>query len=281
MRKTTKVALALAVGLAGSDLAQAQGHLEIPAPGSYMSGIGVLSGWNCNATRIEIEFDGVQTVDAAYGTVREDTLGVCGDSDNGFALLWNFNRLGDGPHTVRALADGVEFGRATFTVVTLGQEFLRGASNLHAAPDFPFAGTNVALQWQENMQNFAIVGISNVSLDGTYKLARVTLSRSSGILQDTADGSMSASGAMTISGGNLSRSISLTLGGVTASRTDDASFVDQGSLFSLTSGSVTHDLAVLAREPALITLEQSLSLVNHSMTSTAEVDQWVKVGNLP
>ena len=50
--------------------------------------------------------------------------------NNGFGLLFNWNLLGTGQHTIRVLADGGggEFARATFTVTTLGEEFLRGAS---------------------------------------------------------------------------------------------------------------------------------------------------------
>ncbi len=264
MNRTTRAVFALAVGLASGGPAWAQGYLEIPAPASYMSGIGVVSGWNCSATRIEIEFDGVQTVDAAYGTIREDTLPVCGDTNNGFALLINFNRLGDGPHTVRALADGVEFGQAAFTVTTFGQEFLRGANNLHLAPDFPSPGTNVTLQWQQNMQNFAIIGTSTGSLDGTYDLTRTTLSRSTGAVLDTAQGNITASGAMTISGENISQNISITTGGTTASRGDNFTFVDHGSFLTLTSGNVSHDVTVLQRDPVLITLENMSSRVSHT-----------------
>ena len=51
---------------------------------------------------------------------------MCGDTDNGFGLLFNWNLLSDGEHEVVALVDGVELGRATVTVTTLGAEFLRG-----------------------------------------------------------------------------------------------------------------------------------------------------------
>lgn len=104
------------------------GRLGNPSPHSFQSGIGVISGWVCDANRIEIEFnnDASTRQPAAYGTERLDTAGECGDTNNGFGLLVNWNRLGDGTHTVRALADGVEFGRATFTVTTLGEEFVRG-----------------------------------------------------------------------------------------------------------------------------------------------------------
>ena len=98
---------------------------------------------------------------AGYGTDRIDTTGVCGDSDNGFGLLFNWNLLGGGTrggtqHTVRALADGVEFDRATFTVTTLGTEFVRGAEGECRVPNFPAAGETVTLTWQESMQNFVI-----------------------------------------------------------------------------------------------------------------------------
>ena len=135
------------------------GTLENPGPGSFQSGIGVLSGWVCDADRVEIVLDSLPSQVAAYGTERLDTAGVCGDTDNGFGLLFNWNRLTDGAHTVRAFADGVEFGRATFTVTTLGQEFLVGVRGETVVTDFPRTGQDVRLMWQESMQNFVITGL--------------------------------------------------------------------------------------------------------------------------
>ena len=137
------------------------GLLENPFSGSFQSGIGLFSGWVCDASQVEIEIDGDLTFMAGYGTDRIDTTGVCGDSDNGFGLLFNWNLLGGGTrggtqHTVRALADGVEFDRATFTVTTLGTEFVRGAEGECRVPNFPTAGETVTLMWQESMQNFVI-----------------------------------------------------------------------------------------------------------------------------
>lgn len=66
-------------------------------------------------------------ISATYGTERRDTTGVCHDSKNGFVLPFNWNLLGDGTHTARAFADGVEFDSATFTVTTQGAEFQSGA----------------------------------------------------------------------------------------------------------------------------------------------------------
>ena len=87
-----------------------QAVLENPSPGSSQSGIGIISGWACEAQAVVIELNG-SPVQAAYGTPRGDTQPVCGDTDNGFSLLVNWNNLGDGQHTVRALADGLEFAR--------------------------------------------------------------------------------------------------------------------------------------------------------------------------
>ena len=130
--------------------------LENPAPGSFLSGIGLISGWVCDAQTITIRFDDGPPQEAAYGTSRGDTQGACGDTDNGFGLPFNWNLLDDGLHTVTASADGVEFARVEVTVTTLGTEFRRGLSREVTLPDFPEAGTDVALVWQEAQQNFVI-----------------------------------------------------------------------------------------------------------------------------
>ena len=133
-RRTAHAAVAQTDGLSGL--------LENPFSGSFQSGVGLFSGWVCDASQVEIEIDGDPTLTfmAGYGTNRIDTTGVCGDSNNGFGLLFNWNLLGDGTHTVRALADGVEFDRATFTVTTLGKEFVREAEGMCEVQDFSDAG---------------------------------------------------------------------------------------------------------------------------------------------
>jgi len=142
------------------------GYLEVPGGNSFQSGIGVISGWVCEAEAVEIEItqaDGtVVTQAAAYGTERRDTrvtpegAELCGDTDNGFGLLFNWNRLEDGEHTVVALVDGEELGRATVTVTTLGEEFVRGLVGECTVEDFPSPGETVTLEWQQNRQNFGI-----------------------------------------------------------------------------------------------------------------------------
>lgn len=144
----------------------AQGTLENPQPGSFQSGIGIVSGWKCTAGTITVTFDSGAPIQAAYGTSREDTRSVCGDANNGFGLLINWNLLGDGEHIVRALADGVEFGSATFTVTTLGTEFLSGVSGSCTITSFPQSGVNVVVRWQESSQNFVIERVEGSLTEG-------------------------------------------------------------------------------------------------------------------
>ncbi len=131
------------------------GYLENPGPASFQSGLGVISGWVCEADTVEIELNGTAQP-AAYGTERADTQGACGDTDNGFGVLFNWNLLGDGEHAVVALADGVEFARATVTVTTLGAEFLQDVAGECTVADFPSIGESVRLVWQEASQSFVL-----------------------------------------------------------------------------------------------------------------------------
>ncbi len=137
--------------------------LENPQPGAFQSGLGVISGWVCEAAAITVEFEhgetgAVSSTPASYGTSRADTMAACGDDNNGFSLLFNWNLLGDGMHTVRALADGVEFGRSSVMVSSLGLgEFVTGLSGMYPLADFPLMGTMTTIQWEESLQNFVIV----------------------------------------------------------------------------------------------------------------------------
>ena len=146
------------------------GYLENPGPNSFQSGIGLIAGWVCEAEAVEIEIETergeVTRLEAAYGTERLDTAQrkdgtpLCGDTDNGFGLLFNWNRLGAGEHTVVAYVDGAELGRATVRVTTVGEgaeeEFLRDVEGECVGEDFPHLGETVRLEWQQNSQNFVV-----------------------------------------------------------------------------------------------------------------------------
>ena len=140
-----------------SAFAQTKGALENPSQGSNTSGIYMFSGWACDAELIEIVINGGSGLKAAYGTSRGDTRGICGDSDNGFGLLFNMANLGTGQHTALAFADGLEIGRSTFSVKTMTSgEFLGGAEAETVVKNFPSSGQEAVLTWVESAQNFLI-----------------------------------------------------------------------------------------------------------------------------
>lgn len=154
-------------------MAQQLGFLENPADFSNESGIGVVSGFHCNAQVIEVKFDEYDPIVAASGTGRQDTESYCnGNVDTGYALLWNWNILGPGQHTVRMLADGIEFDSATITVHTFGAEFVQGIT---AQTDITLLSQEkeVYIRWQEPKQNFGIIGIEPSDLTQELLLAAV------------------------------------------------------------------------------------------------------------
>lgn len=139
--------------------------LETPADGSVQSGIGLVRGWVCDAEEVTVRIDGGDAIPAVYGNPRGDTAAACGDSDNGFELLWNWNLSGEGEHTLLAYADGVLIGSADFRVATLGleTEFATGLSGDYTLKDFPSAGKNTTVSWSQADQNFLITSVGNAS----------------------------------------------------------------------------------------------------------------------
>ncbi|MCY4386966.1 MAG: matrixin family metalloprotease [Desulfurellaceae bacterium] len=185
-----------------------RGTLENPGLGAFKSGVGVISGWVCDATRVEVEIAGSRLT-AAYGTDRADTRAACGDTDNGFAILVNWNIFGAGSHTARLLVDGTEFARSTFQVTTFGQEVLQGARKTVTVRDFPRTGSIAVLEWEESSQNFVIrevrltgsqprlndllgtwefeyiLGSRSIPFAATYRLSRVDTSTGTPLVMGT------------------------------------------------------------------------------------------------
>lgn len=161
-------AMFLAAPLAG---AQAIGFIETPTNGETASGIGTVSGWHCSASAVTLRIDAFPPIAAGSRTDRLDTQAVCGRADTGFSLLFNYNNLPLGAHTVVAFADGVEFARVDFTTVTLGTDFLRGESGTRVLRNFPAMNEALVLQWRENRQNFAIAARGNGTTFATSPIA--------------------------------------------------------------------------------------------------------------
>jgi hypothetical protein len=138
---------------------QTAAELENPGPGSFQSGIGIISGWSCEGP-VSLVIDGVETK-AAYGSARADAAPTCGAPNAGFGVLVNYNDLGAGVHTAQMWANGVAKGAPRqFTVTVPINAFMRGISRSVTVPDFPTAGRTATLVWQEEQQNFAIQSVS-------------------------------------------------------------------------------------------------------------------------
>jgi len=86
-------------------------------------------------------------------------VSTCGDAENGFVLLINYNTLTDGTHLIELFDNGVLFASKMFTVVTPGEEFLKDATGATMAVDFPAAGQATMLEWDEPSQNWKMTGI--------------------------------------------------------------------------------------------------------------------------
>ena len=138
------------------------GVLEIPGNGVTLSGIGVISGWKCEAEGdITIRLNDGDPIPATYGLPRADTSGVCGnDGNNGFFSYTNWGNLGDGEHTVVVYDNGEEFGRSTFEVVTFGTDFLTDASGECRVPDFPMPGESTLFEWNQATQHLEAVALN-------------------------------------------------------------------------------------------------------------------------
>ena len=163
--------LVLAPSLA---VAQSTANLEIPGDGARLSGIGVISGWKCEADGdITVRFDGAGPEDAIptlYGFPRSDTgtEKVCNDDgNNGFVTYFNWALLDDGPHTAVAYDNGRKFTSSTFEVTTLGEEFVVDANPDPfplRVPDFPSPGEEAWFEWNEATQHLELVSVASVNI---------------------------------------------------------------------------------------------------------------------
>ncbi len=161
------LALCLGLVLLTPTLTHAQSALDIPGNGDTLSGIGVISGWKCEAQgNITIRLDAGDPIPATYGFPRGDTAPVCGDDGhNGFFSFFNWAILGDGEHKAVAYDNGVEFARSTFTVVTTGEEFVVGARARVRVPDFPSPGEITWFTWNQSTQHLEMAAVQTRAVD--------------------------------------------------------------------------------------------------------------------
>jgi hypothetical protein len=172
-------------------LSFAQGSLENPVAGSTESGIGVISGWHCTASDITVTIDGASLGKAGSGTGRGDTAGICGRVDTGYSLLFNYNDLIPGSHSLSAYADGQLLETRQFnTVQSGGSAFVTGISKTAPVSDFPSSGRTATLQWSQAKQAFVVTGITEIGGGGN---SAVDLSSLQGSYSITLNNSVSGS----------------------------------------------------------------------------------------
>ena len=135
--------------------------LGIPGPHTTLSGIGVVSGWKCDAGELTVRFNGGEPLPLSYGSERQDVLdaGACDHAEVGFVSIMNWGELGDGQHTAVVYDDGVEFDRSTFNVVTTGEAFLEGAVGQCVVDDFPVPGEDARFLWHQSTQHLELVEV--------------------------------------------------------------------------------------------------------------------------
>ena len=208
-------------------LAQQTSALEIPGNGVTVSGIGVISGWKCEAVGdITVSFDDGDPIPLVYGSARGDTSAACNDDDgrNGFVAIWNWGLMADGEYTAVVYDDGAEFDRATFTVVTFGESFVRDATGECTIENFPATGETATFEWNQSTQHLELAEIMGApedpetmdpglaQFDGTWT-ARLDTTGASCVTLPPFD--------CTISNGDV-----ICLGGVVEGTVDSSGFVD-------------------------------------------------------
>ncbi len=152
---------------ADGSIAPADAALEIPSPGTNVSGVGLVSGWSCLGGELTVEFSDengavldhlTQTV--LQGTEREDTEGACGDINNGFSSLFNWSRLGSGERTARLIRNGEEIASSTFMVTAFDDDFVTEAEGMCTIPNFPDMGTNATFVWETSQQGLVLESVN-------------------------------------------------------------------------------------------------------------------------
>ena len=150
--------------LADGSVAPDGAALEIPSPGTNVSGIGLISGWSCLGGELEVEFsdaDGViETMTVLQGAERLDTETECGDIDNGFSATYNWSRLGAGEKTARLIRNGEEVASHTFMVTAFDTEFVTEAEGMCTIADFPEMGKNATFVWEQSQQGLVLEAVN-------------------------------------------------------------------------------------------------------------------------
>ena len=150
--------------LADGSVAPAGAALEIPSPGTNVSGIGLISGWSCLGGELEVEFSDaagvIWTTPVLHGSERGDTAAVCGDIENGFSATFNWSLLGAGERTARLIRNGEEVKKQSFRVTAFDAiEFVREPGMCTIA-DFPEVDQNATFVWEPSQQALVLESVN-------------------------------------------------------------------------------------------------------------------------
>ncbi|WP_346308936.1 hypothetical protein [Limnohabitans sp.] len=154
----------------------AQVGLDNPVSLATESGIGVISGFHCTSRDISFRINGISIGKAGAGTERGDTKALCGRTDTGFSLLFNFNLLTPGTHSLGMYADGQLVETRSFkSIKSAGEEFAQNKYKRILVPDFPITGHSAILEWVTAKQDFVVTdsglyAAANFSCDMTESL---------------------------------------------------------------------------------------------------------------
>jgi hypothetical protein len=254
----------------------AQGYLENPQPMAYESGINIVSGWHCTAREITVFIDGVSLGKSGVGSIRNDTVGICGHANTGFSLLYNYNIPEPGEHEIAVYADGALLERRNFTTVRSGGvPFLSGRSATATIADFPESGRSTTVEWSQAKQSFVVVGSADTStLDGTYSLRRASIqTQNSGLLDTAETNGIEVSGTMVVSGNSYRQSLMVSLGDSSPPVPIEVMGNLQDRGYYLYDRANGNQIVIVERGAAMIT---SLLYTAPDWGWTNEIDYWVK-----
>jgi hypothetical protein len=151
---------------------------ESPAEGDVVSGVNVIRGWACYPEGKGQIGEVTYTIDdyyeyhfpLPYGSVRQDTVDVCGleygdVAKTGYGGVVYWPTIADeGDHTLTIYIDGKEVDSVNFTVasppptsVPEDVGFRKGAEGEYVIDAFLGTGESVIIRWSEADQNFIIV----------------------------------------------------------------------------------------------------------------------------
>jgi hypothetical protein len=159
-----------------SPAAWAQGALDNPVTLATESGIGIISGYHCTSRDISFRINDISIGKAGAGTDRGDTKALCGRTDTGFSLLFNFNLLTPGTHSLGMYVDGQLVETRSFkSIKSAGEEFAQNKYKRILVPDFPITGHSAILKWETAKQAFVVTdsglyAAANYSCDMTESL---------------------------------------------------------------------------------------------------------------